>query len=588
MAKAVVTVSLQLADEMSKQLKQVAGKLSKSVGPLSAVFGVLGKVVASVTAVVNTLANVVTAVISVFELFGRTVSSAVGFVVASVKTLANELKKLFILSDKQQKSDFLLANSLKLVGDEAVDTLPKLIAFSNKMQDLTNISDDVVNSMQSILLRFNVQGKMLQEATKLSLDYSVAMGIDAVAATRRFARVLADPSKGLDALRELSKLFTDEERAMIDTLVEANDLLGAQSLILEVVSKSFKGAASDAAKRFAGEIDNLNNRLEDFKQALFESALQKGLEPFVGGLTKTSAALVTATRLVGELGEPLEAIAQQIAGSLLPLFEDLDGAIVQAFAGVETILENWELALELMELEASVAFKRIANSLLDEMGIAIQAVVQALKDGFDGFELFKQLIDPGGELERLVTGKEAPKSTAERVQEAVREALTETPEDFDRRQELRQIAAEKLAANVAKNEAILAEPEADATPPAAPKQELIPTTPIDTGLDFGRFDDLGFDIGNKKRRPQEQGPTGFESAEEVFKRISGAAGQTTEDKMLEQAERQTKILEKIDKNIEKQPDREGFRDLQEGIMDATRNPSIFPDLGATAGGGMLS
>ena len=69
-------------------------------------------------------------------------------------------------------------------------------------------------------------------------------------------------------MRRVGVQFTDEQEEMIKKMVEAGDLTGAQSFILDELQKEFGGSVEAAGKTFGGQLDILKNKLSDIKERI--------------------------------------------------------------------------------------------------------------------------------------------------------------------------------------------------------------------------------------------------------------------------------------------------------------------------------
>ena len=128
---------------------------------------------------------------------------------------------------------------------------------------MSGVDDEVIQSGENVLLTFknihNEVGKgndIFNQATKATLDFSVAMGKDLPSAAIMVGKALNDPIKGLTALGRAGVQFTKSQVAMIKKMVKAGDVAGAQKLILRELEDQFGGSAKAAGETLAGRISN--------------------------------------------------------------------------------------------------------------------------------------------------------------------------------------------------------------------------------------------------------------------------------------------------------------------------------------------
>lgn len=158
---------------------------------------------------------------------------------------------------------------LKSTGGIAGVTGAQVTNFAERMQQLTTFSDEEVRSAENLLLTFTKIGKdVFPETTQAVLDMSTALGQDLKSSSIQLGKALNDPVKGVTALQRVGVALTAEQRDQIATMVEQNDLLGAQKVILGEVATEFGGSAKAAAKTFGGQLKILANQFNDVLEVL--------------------------------------------------------------------------------------------------------------------------------------------------------------------------------------------------------------------------------------------------------------------------------------------------------------------------------
>jgi len=135
-------------------------------------------------------------------------------------------------------------------------------------------SDDAILSAQNVLATFKeIQGVKFEEATAAILDMSQAMGMDLKSATIQVGKALNDPIAGLGALSRVGVQFTEDQKAMIDEMVNVGDVAGAQAIILGELNSQFGGSAAAAVNTYAGQMRVLEEQMNDVKQGVGEALL---------------------------------------------------------------------------------------------------------------------------------------------------------------------------------------------------------------------------------------------------------------------------------------------------------------------------
>lgn len=141
--------------------------------------------------------------------------------------------------------------------------------LSTSLQAVTRFSDETILSGENMLLTFTNIGKdIFPAATETMLDMSQALGQDVKASAIQLGKALQDPIEGVTALRRVGVNFTDAQKDMIKSLVEAGKVEEAQKLILKELQTEFGGSAEAAGKTFAGQMDILRNKFDDVQEKI--------------------------------------------------------------------------------------------------------------------------------------------------------------------------------------------------------------------------------------------------------------------------------------------------------------------------------
>lgn len=198
-----------------------------------------------------------------------------------------------------------VGSGLRLVGDFFTDSIKEATEFQNVFaqtqaviestgmaagftaEEMANLasdlsaasgmslfSDDAILSAQNVLATFKeIKGVKFEEATAAILDMSQAMGMDLKSATIQVGKALNDPIGGISALSRVGVQFTDDQKAVIESLVETGDVAGAQAIILGELNSQFGGSAAAAVNTYAGQMTVLSEQFNDVKQGVGEALL---------------------------------------------------------------------------------------------------------------------------------------------------------------------------------------------------------------------------------------------------------------------------------------------------------------------------
>jgi hypothetical protein len=167
-----------------------------------------------------------------------------------------------------ERSFKLLENRVRSTGGGAGFAATELAKMAGELQKVSTFGDEAIMDMQALLLTFTqVKGDTFVQAQTAVMNLATAMGTDLKAASLQVGKALNDPVKGASALAEAGIQFTDAQKAMIATMVEANDIAGAQAVILKELEVQFGGTAAAARDTLGGALMGLKNAFGDLFEA---------------------------------------------------------------------------------------------------------------------------------------------------------------------------------------------------------------------------------------------------------------------------------------------------------------------------------
>jgi hypothetical protein len=190
-------------------------------------------------------------------------------------------------------------------------------------------SDDAILGATNVLATFTeIKGTSFKGATQAILDISQAMGTDLQSSAVQVGKALNDPIAGISALSRVGVTFSDDQKALIESMVAVGDVAGAQQVILNELGKEFGGSAAAAVNTFAGQQIVLAEQFADVQQSLGESLLpvlmrfgafaQETLVPAVQDLVNVFIAFIDSVDWDGvmqDLGAISDALYDFIYGS---------------------------------------------------------------------------------------------------------------------------------------------------------------------------------------------------------------------------------------------------------------------------------
>ena len=256
---------------------------------------------------------------------------------------------------------------LKSMGTTANGTATDLANMASALQKTTAFSDEAILAGTNLLLTFkNIQNQagagndIFSQTATLMLDVARAMGTSASGEAIRLGKALNDPVKGISALTRVGIQFTEQQKAQIKALAESGDLMGAQKIILAELQAQFGGSAAAYAQTFAGQVEGMNNQLNDLSEE-------------IGFMV-----MPALTSMVAELQALIPVIGPQLKAAIESVdWKALTGAVV----GLTTFLiENADTILKVVAavFALNTAFKLMAvASGVAQTAIALQTWVVA-------------------------------------------------------------------------------------------------------------------------------------------------------------------------------------------------------------------
>jgi hypothetical protein len=251
---------------------------------------------------------------------------------------------------------------IESTGGVAGQTADEIRNLAEKYEGLNaTIDDKVIQSAENLLLTFtNVQDKAFEPALQAILDINTAMGggeegLQGVAI--QVGKALNDPVRGLTALRRIGVSFSQTQEDQIKKLVEANDLYGAQQIILEELGREFGGSFAAAGDTAAGKFAKVRDAVEDAQAALataFLPVLEKVADK-LGTFLADPANVQRIEDFGGQLAEGFEKVLDTVGkldfaaiGTSLQIAGTGAKAVFDAFTGLPpwiqtAVLTGWGL-----------------------------------------------------------------------------------------------------------------------------------------------------------------------------------------------------------------------------------------------------
>lgn len=282
--------------------------------------------------------------------FGRLKGAATSMIgVLGAAGIGALLKQSVDTFSKFQAETKLLENGLKNVGAQSGE-LERLQKVASDLGEATLFNEEDFRKGFGLLTSFgNIGTSNYERVAKAAADVAQTSGTDVSSAFMQLAKALNDPAKGLTALSRSGIQFSEDQKTMIESMVEAGNVAGAQNMILKELEKQYGGNSVAAAQGLAGALDTLGEKFYDLQVALGDN-LTTVLQPLIQGLT-------SLVGFISGLPEPVQTfivalggltIALTALGGILaigaPIFSAL-AALGPILAGIPALIAGWAGAI---------------------------------------------------------------------------------------------------------------------------------------------------------------------------------------------------------------------------------------------------
>lgn len=339
------TARLVASLELKDQFTATANKFDRTIGGMEQRVSTFGRVSSEVG---RGLGNAATNLARI---------GAVGVGVLAVNVAAG-IQSLRRLEEVTVATNAVIESTGGVAGISAA----KVRELAEAYESINATMDDkVIQSAENLLLTFTaINEDAFEPALEAALNMNQALGggEEGLQGTIiQVGKALQDPIRGLTALRRVGVNFTAAQQKQIKALVEANDLYGAQQLILAELGKEFGGQFAAAGDTATARFAKFQDAIEDAQMAL-ATAFLPVLEKVTDKLTTLLADPATMAAIEefgGTMAEAFDAVVE-LAGnlpwdSIKSAFEVMgtgSKALLQAFTSlppwVQTaVLTGWGL-----------------------------------------------------------------------------------------------------------------------------------------------------------------------------------------------------------------------------------------------------
>jgi len=315
------------------------------------------------------------------------------------------------LAREQALAEAQLAQVIESTGSAAGVTSEEMRELASRLQDVTNFGDEATIAAQALLLTFtNIGADVLPQTTATVLDMSQALGQSLKSSAIQLGKALNDPVKGITALSRVGVSFTEEQKELIESLVETGKVAEAQGVILAELNKEFGGSAAAAREASGGSIALTNAYGDLQEQAGFLLGdllgLNDGMEDQIAIVDVTASRVATWRGNLDLIGTTIDRVGVNLDEFNRKVFEGekaianfflpgVGGAALDAFVeeGQKFVDEVGVRSDEIIEAQEEAAVEQ--EAVAEATGATIVQIGQETNEELEGLQrdLAADLID---------------------------------------------------------------------------------------------------------------------------------------------------------------------------------------------------
>ena len=147
-----------------------------------------------------------------------------------------------------------IAKSMGEFGNQSEKVAKRIKDYADSQEFSLGVDADVIKATQAKLLTFRnltktagTMGGAFDRATKAAIDMAAAGFGTAESNATQLGKALNDPIKGIGALNRAGIQFTEDQKALIQSLVDSGKMLEAQDIILGEIESQVGGTAAATA-----------------------------------------------------------------------------------------------------------------------------------------------------------------------------------------------------------------------------------------------------------------------------------------------------------------------------------------------------
>lgn len=199
--------------------------------------------------------------------------------VAGLKMMANAAKECVNAYVEAEKVTKRLSSVWDNVGEATGKTSADVSNLAEALEKETYFSSEAIKESALLLAATeSLTEEGFDRALNASLDLAAALGEDVTSAAQTLAKAIQEPETALSRLKTIGVSFTDEEKAQIKALADANQQYEAQAIILDKIESKYEGVAKAIADTPAGKLDAIRDTLGDIRETIGQGIVE-ALDP---------------------------------------------------------------------------------------------------------------------------------------------------------------------------------------------------------------------------------------------------------------------------------------------------------------------
>lgn len=301
-------------------------------------------------------------------------AAAVAFGAASLKAAA-EAESVTRGLENAVKNANQFGDTAASIG-KATEALDK---HSTKLAELSGIDDEIINQIKTGWLAVPSLAAMgtdgINKLADVVADTAAGTGKDVQAIGLAFQRVAGDTENAFSKLTRAGIVFTDEQKATFDSILQTNGEMAAQQYLVDQLGQKYAGAAEAAANPFA-RLQVIFENLKETVGAAMLPAIEKLvpiIQTFISNLTASPEFQAFLDALAVAFNALIEALMP-----LLPILLDMITTLLPPLANLVTMLAP--VVVTLMQAFAPLipVFAQIINMLMPIVQMLLPPLLQII------------------------------------------------------------------------------------------------------------------------------------------------------------------------------------------------------------------